>query len=323
MDFRIEFDPPAFQNKIDVHDRILMTGSCFTEHIYGYFSSYKFRCLQNPNGTLFNPISIFKAIASYAKNEKVEASSLFQQNGLWNHWDFHSSYSDTNANDTVSKMNASIDQAHHFLKQSNWLIITLGTSFVYENTQGAIVANCHKVPTAAFKKRLLTSNEIKEAFYQMYQEVKSIHPEMKIIFTISPVRHLRDGFVENNRSKAILLQVVGELVNEEDILYFPSYELIIDDLRDYRFYAEDMVHPNYQATKYVWEKFCASCIEGKTRELMKEIDQLNNAMKHKPMHRDSEEHQKFLLKFSKLSSDLSARFSTLDWSQELAYFSGI
>ena len=154
-------------------------------------------------------------------------------------------------------------------------------------------------------------------------QIKSINPNIKIIFTVSPVRHLRDGFVENNRSKSILLHMVGELANNLDVFYFPSYELIIDDLRDYRFYAEDMVHPNYQATKYVWSKFCTACIDGKSRELMKEIDQLNNAIQHKPMHPESNEHMLFIAKFKSMSLDLANRFPKLDWSKELAYFSEI
>ena len=323
MNFRIEFDPAAFQTKMNVQDRVLMIGSCFTEHIHAYFKSYKFTCLQNPHGTLFNPISIFSAIETYAQCKVIDKESLFNQNGLWNSWDFHSSLSHSDKGLALEKMNQSIKSAHSFLKETDWLVITLGSSFVYEFENKFIVANCHKVPTSKFNKRLLRISEIEKRFEKMLLQIKLINPNIKIIFTVSPVRHLRDGFVENNRSKSILLHVVGELVNDLDIFYFPSYELIIDDLRDYRFYAEDMVHPNYQATKYVWLKFCTACIDGKTRELMKEIDQLSNAIHHKPMHPDSNEHKQFIAKFKSLSLDLANRFPKLDWSKELAYFSEI
>jgi hypothetical protein len=320
MEFRLAFDPPAFTHKINIHDKIIMVGSCFTDHIHAFFSKYKFNCLDNPHGTLFNPISIFKSIEQYIDDNKIRQEELFNQNGIWNHWDFHSKVSDIEKNMAVSKMNSAISTAHDFLKQSNWLIITLGSGFVYQYKEHNIVANCHKVPAGDFTKRMLSIQEIEEAFNRLYLKLKTFNPQLKIIFTISPVRHLRDGFVENNRSKSILIHTVSNLINEEDILYFPSYELIIDDLRDYRFYAEDMVHPNYQSTQYVWEKFCIASIDGKTRAFMKELDQLNNAVKHNPLHPNSNEHLKFMEKFKQITLDLSKRFPDLNWYKELAHF---
>lgn len=320
MEFRLAFDPPAFQQKIYIHDQIIMVGSCFTDHIHSYFSRYKFSCVDNPHGTLFNPISIFKSIEQYIDNHQINNEDLFSQNGIWNHWDFHSKVSDYEKDMAVNKMNSAISITHDFLKKSKWLIITLGSGFVYEYKQQFIVANCHKVPAADFKKRMLSIQEIEESFKSLYLKIKSFNPELKVVFTISPVRHLRDGFVENNRSKSVLIHTVSNLINDEDILYFPSYELIIDDLRDYRFYAEDMVHPNYQSTQYVWEKFCTACIDGKTRAFMKELDQLNNAIKHKPMHPNSNEHLKFIEKFKQIALDLSSRFPELNWDKELAHF---
>ncbi len=320
MEFRLEFDPPAFEKKITIHDKIIMVGSCFTEHIHGYFSDYKFSCIENPHGTLFNPISIFKSIQQYIDKTIIEEQTLFNHNGLWSHWDFHSRLSDSQLDVAMHKMNAAIEKAHFFLKDANWLIITLGTSFVYENQSETIVANCHKVPSSAFKKRLLSIQEIELAFQHLYDTLKSFNLALNIVFTISPVRHLRDGFVENNRSKAILHHVIGNFINRPDVFYFPSFELIIDDLRDYRFYAEDMVHPNYQATQYVWEKFSVACIEGKTRAFMKELDQLNSATKHKPIHPDSMEHVKFRQKFKAITEELRQRFPTLNWDKEIAHF---
>lgn len=320
MEFRLAFDPPAFEKKITIHDKIIMVGSCFTEHMHGYFSNFKFSCIENPHGTLFNPISIFKSIQHYIDKTNIEEQALFNQNGLWSHWDFHSKLSDSSLNKAATKMNEAIEITHPFLKESDWLIITLGSSFVYENEEGTIVANCHKVPASVFKKRLLSIQEIESSFQLFYEKLKKFNTSLKIIFTISPVRHLRDGFVENNRSKAILHHVVGNFINTPDVFYFPSFELIIDDLRDYRFFAEDMVHPNYQATQYVWEKFCSSCIEGKTRELMKEVEQLNNAMKHKPVHAHTPEQSKFMQKFKAVAEGLKQRFPALDWEKEIAHF---
>lgn len=320
MEFRLSFDPPILNKKITIHDKIIMVGSCFTEHIYGYFLKYKFRCLENPHGTLYNPISIFNAINQYIDQTLIEEKTLFIQNGLWSSWDFHSRLSDDNPECALKKMNQAISNAHLFLKSSHWLIITLGSSFVYELKNETIVANCHKVPATDFTKRMLSIHEIETAFHDLYAKIKQFNPNINIIFTISPVRHLKDGFVENNRSKAILHHVVGNLINQEDIFYFPSFELIIDDLRDYRFFAEDMVHPNYQATQYVWEKFAFSCIDGKTRAFMKELDQLNMAMKHKPLHPHSNEHSKFKKKFKSIVNGLSERFPDLKWEEEFAHF---
>jgi hypothetical protein len=320
MEFRLAFEPPAFDKKITIHDKIIMVGSCFTEHIHDYFSDYKFSCIENPHGTLFNPISIFKSIQQYIDKTIIEEQTLFNHNGLWSHWDFHSRLSDSQIDLASDKMNSAIEKAHFFLKDANWLIITLGTSFIYQNQSETIVANCHKVPASSFKKRLLSIQEIEYAFQELYDNLKSFNPSLNIIFTISPVRHLRDGFVENNRSKAILHHVVSNLINSTDVFYFPSFELIIDDLRDYRFYAEDMVHPNYQATHYVWEKFSVACIDGKTRAFMKELDQLNSATKHRPIHPDSMEHVKFREKFRAITEGLRERFPTLNWDKEIAHF---
>lgn len=320
MEFRLEFDPKPFLEKITINNKIFLIGSCFTEHMYGYLSGYKFQCIQNPHGTLFNPISMFKATEQYLSCKIIHQDELFNHQGIWSHWDFHSKLSDSQQEYAVSKMNSAIHESHHFLKETDWIIITLGSGFVYEFNQDQIVANCHKVPGNQFSKRLLTIEEIKHAFDAMYSKLKSFNNKIKLVFTISPVRHLRDGFIENNRSKALLHHVVGELVNDNDILYFPSFELIIDDLRDYRFYAEDMVHPNYQATQYVWEKFCAACIDGKTRAFMKELEQLFQAMKHKPMHPESQDHQHFREKYKAIAVDLSKRFPALDWEKEIAYF---
>lgn len=320
MEFRLEFDPKPLAQKINISDKILLIGSCFTDHMFTYLSTYKFQCIQNPHGTLFNPISIFNAIEQYIHNTSIKEESLFQHNGLWNHWDFHSKMSDTEQAAALVKMNNSISQAHHFLTKSNWLIVTLGSGFVYEFNDAFIVANCHKIPGSSFTKRMLSIDEIEKGFNAVYSMLKSINPEIKILFTISPVRHLRDGFVENNRSKALLHHTVGKFVNDTDIFYFPSFELIVDDLRDYRFYAEDMVHPNYQATQYVWEKFCLACIDGKTKEIIKELDQIYSAVKHKPLHPDSVEHKKFKEKYKSISLDLSNRCPELNLEKEIAHF---
>lgn len=321
MEFHLEYTPPSSAIKVDINDNMLLIGSCFTEHIYAQLSKYKFSSLQNPHGTLFNPCSIFKALKNYINQTKPAEEDLFLNNGIWNHWDFHSSLSHENKTKAMQLMGSHIDIAHTFLKSTNWLYITLGSAFVYQFDNKHIVANCHKLPASQFTKRLLDPHEIIDQFKLLHKSLKNFNENINIIFTVSPVRHLRDGFVENNRSKAVLIHAIDKIIQEvPSCSYFPSYELIVDDLRDYRFYAEDMVHPNYLATKYVWNKFCGAFVNGRTKELMKEIEQLHQAFKHKPMHPNSEDHQKFKDKYKELALTLSKRFPALDFKGEISHF---
>ena len=322
MDFRLEFDPPSLSRKIDLDEKIMLVGSCFTEHVYNYLVGSKFCALQNPNGILFNPSSIAKALSRYVENKHIHSSELFEQNSLWNHWDFHSSLSCPSQEESLLRINETISSAHSFLKDAQWLVVTLGSAYVYELNGDQIVANCHKMPASVFTKRLLDPEEIISTYATLIDHLKQFNNTLDIIFTISPVRHLRDGFVENNRSKAVLIHAVDKLTKQHEHLhYFPSYELVVDDLRDYRFYAEDMVHPNYQATRYVWEKFCISAINGRSREVMKELDQLNMAFQHKPMHPNSTEHIKFRNKYKEMAQFLAARFPSIDLNKEINHFS--
>lgn len=321
MNFRLEFNPVPFKEKLDITDRVLLTGSCFTEHMHEFLEKCKFRVMQNPNGILFNPISIFNAILTYIKNEKITESDLFHHKGLWKCWSFHSSFAGTDKSLTIERINQSIHDAHHFVKSANWIFITLGSAHVYSLIDGQIVANCHKQNPENFEKKLLKQSEITSAFRLMFYELKKFNPLVQIIFTVSPVRHLRDGFIQNNRSKAVLFNAIDEIIDIfPEINYFPAYELIVDDLRDYRFYAEDMVHPNYQATRYVWEKFSSTCLNGRTREVIKEIESINNAKKHQIMHPGSIEHLNFMDKYRDIVTTIQSRFPMLDFSAESAYF---
>jgi hypothetical protein len=322
MEFLLSFDPPAMPEKIDLRDRIMLSGSCFTEHMTAKLKQYKFQVLDNPHGILFNPVSLTNSVQACITNKQYAESDIFFDQGIWSGWDFHSRFSDPDPGEALSAMNHSVASGHQFMKNAQWLILTLGSAFVYQLENGQIVANCHKAPAGLFRKRLLSVEEVLSELDNMIHRVYLFNPDMKIIFTISPVRHLRDGFVENNRSKAVLIQAIHHLVNKfNKIFYFPAYELVIDDLRDYRFYAEDMVHPNYQATNYVWEKFADCSFSDSTREAMKEIYKLNAALAHRPQHPGSELHKKFLEKNHANALDLSGRFPFLDFNEELTYFS--
>jgi len=322
MDFHLEFTPKPFDIKINHQQNLLLIGSCFTEQIGTKLANHKFTVLDNPNGILFNPVSITKSISSYISNKKYTQADLFYQNESWNSWEHHSRFSHPDKKKCLQGINDSQTKAHDFLKKADWLLITLGSAFVYELENKEVVANCHKVPTDKFKKRLLPVEEVLTGLQAMIEETVVFNPGLNIIFTISPVRHLRDGFVENNRSKATLIQTVHQLVEKNtNCFYFPAYELVIDDLRDYRFFAEDMVHPNYAATNYVWEKFIAACIDESSQQLMKEIAVIVAAKNHKPFNPTSEQHKKFLQTNLEKVKKLQQQLRYLNLKEEEEFFS--
>ena len=334
MDFRLNLEVKPFSTGIKHTDKILLTGSCFTEHIAKYLSEAKFKVLSNPNGILFNPSSIISSVISYIENKTYSKNDLFYFNESWNSWDHHSRFSNPDIQSTLDGINNSQLGAHEFLKTADWLIITLGSAFVYEWTNrtgelnypadrgSSIVANCHKIAADKFKKRLLSVEETLAGLDEMIYRLSFFNPNLKIVFTISPVRHIRDGFIENNRSKALLIQCVHHLVEKFDkLFYFPAYELVIDDLRDYRFYAEDMVHPNYLATQYVWEKFITAGIDPSCYNLMKEIEKINIAYKHKAFNPSSMAHQQFLRTNLEKINSIKKEYPYLDFSEEIKHFS--
>jgi len=303
-------------------DPILLTGSCFTDHMASQLRNYRYPVLENPNGILFNPFSIAHSLTSCMNARKYTTDDIFEQDGVWHSWQFHSRFSSTISQETIDRMNSSHGEAHQFLQDAKWIIITLGSAFVYQHPVAGIVANCHKVPTDRFQKRLLGQNEMLLELDEVFTKLFRFNSRLRIILTISPVRHLRDGFIENNQSKAALISAVHTLVHSHpSVHYFPAYELVMDDLRDYRYFAEDMVHPNYLATRYVWEKFVQTYMDDQTQELMKKINTINVARSHKPFQPNSTAHRRFMDQYLELSRQLQANHPSLDFSQDIKYFS--
>lgn len=322
MEFHLEFTPKPFAEKICHADKLFLAGSCFTEQVGSKLAAHKFSIVQNPHGILFNPVSLANAISSYVQQKIYKEEDLFLQNELWGSWDHHTRFSDPDINVCLEKINLEQQAAIQFLPTANWLILTLGSAFVYELEDGRVVANCHKVPTDKFKKKLLSVTATTRLLSDLLNLLQNKFPLLKIIFTISPVRHIRDGFIENNRSKATLINAVQQLVETNtNALYFPSYELIIDDLRDYRFYAEDMVHPNYAATNYVWEKFKEACIDAESLRLMESINTINAARAHKASNPSSKAHQQFRQKNLEKISQLQQAHPYINFEEETSFFS--
>jgi hypothetical protein len=327
MQFRAEFFPKAFSEKINHRDQLMLIGSCFTEQIGAKLAWHKFRMMENPHGILFNPVSILKAIKSYIQKKSYTADELFLHNDVWGSWDHHTRFSSIDIGQTLSQINSAIENAHQWLKQSKWVFITLGSAFVYERKDitpdaqyAQAVANCHKIPTDKFNRRLMFAAEVEEILARIIGDIRLFAPACRIVFTISPVRHLREGFIENNRSKAALIQAVHAVTRQDTVFYFPAYELVIDDLRDYRFFAEDLAHPNYAATNYVWEKFTEACIDEASKELMKTVSTIMLARSHKPFNPQSAQHKKFLKTNLQKIDDLITNYPHLDFEEERAFF---
>lgn len=328
MKFRFEFDIKKLPVPITHQHKLLLMGSCFTENIGEKLDKFKFTTLQNPNGILFNPVSVADALTDYVEAKPFDLNDLFNLNESWHSWKHHSRFSGITIEDALQKIDASATAAHSFLKEADYLFVTLGSAWVYTLTEkalnaklGAVAANNHKAPADWFYRRLLPVEEVLRVLDNVIHRVFLFNPKLKIIFTISPVRHLREGVVENNRSKAVLIQAIHHLVDKFDkLFYFPAYELVIDDLRDYRFYAEDLVHPNYFATQYVWEKFVDACMDEKTKALMEEVQQINMAVQHKAFNPLSTQHKEFLRRSLEKTQRLQAQHPYLDFSRELHYF---
>ena len=300
----------------------MLVGSCFTEHIGNYLKEVKFRILQNPHGILFDPISVCGSLTSYIKNRQYTADDLFYYNEAWHSWQHHSRFSGVDKKLVLETINQSQQTAHTFLQQADWLMITLGSSFVYrlaENQQP--VANCHKLPAQTFVKHLSTIEETIIAFDTVLHSLFQFNPDIKVMFTISPVRHLRDGVVDNNRSKARLIEAVHHLVNKFDrVHYFPAYEIVIDVLRDYRFFDTDLAHPNYAATQFVLEKFAESCCNESTRSTMEEIKKLVIARNHKPFNPTSNLHKQFLTAQLAKAELLQKQLPYINFKEEIDCF---
>ncbi len=328
MKFHYEFDVKKLQQQINHQHKLLLVGSCFTENIGEKLQKHKFTVLENPHGILFNPVSVAEAVTQYVEHTVYTTDKLFQYNEAWHSWQHHSRFSGLDAEQCLAKINTSNAQAHAYLKEADYLLITLGSSWVYTLTekavnakQGSVAANNHKAPADWFYRRLMSVEEALGVLDNMLHRLFLFNSKLQIIFTISPVRHLREGVVDNNRSKAVLIQAVHHLVEKfNKLYYFPAYELVMDDLRDYRFYAEDLVHPNYHATQYVWEKFTAACMSNETRALMKEIAEINIACQHKPFNAHTVQHRKFLHTYAEKVEELQRRFPFLDMTDELQYF---
>jgi hypothetical protein len=299
MQFRTELNVPIAPSRFSRTTGIFTIGSCFAEVMGRKLQEVKAHTLVNPFGTIFNPLSIHKLLrAALTQNESSLEAGLVVQNGIWYHYDFHSSFSHAQPEVLLQMLRAQLQQAHTFLKQAQVVMLTWGTAYVYERVDtGDLVANCHKIPQKQFSKRLLSLQEITQDTQQTLELLHTHCPGLQVILTVSPVRHLKDTLPLNSVSKS-LLRVAAHLAMEQHprITYFPAYELLLDDLRDYRFYAADLLHPSEMAEHYIWEKFVQAYADQVFTNFISRWTEVQRELAHKSFHPDSAAHQQFLQK---------------------------
>ncbi|WP_185290468.1 GSCFA domain-containing protein [Chryseobacterium lactis] len=284
MKFRTEVDIPASEKKIEIEDKIFSIGSCFASEMTDLLKDGQLQTLNNPFGTIFNPFSINNAVQRLHDSSFYEEEELITYNEEYISLDHHTSFDTRYIHQTLDKINKSIEDGNAFLQEADWIIITYGSSFIYEFLpKKKLVANCHKIPQKFFEKKLLTHQELTGSIYNTILELKDICKEgVQILFTVSPVRHTKDGMVENQLSKSKLITAIHESISLfEDCHYLPVYEILMDDLRDYRFYKEDMIHPSTQAVNYIFDKFGNAYFSGETQNFIKENFKIIRALEHK------------------------------------------
>lgn len=332
MEFTTKIPVKKSNFPIDYDSKILLLGSCFTENIGNKFDYFKFQSTTNPFGIIFNAVSLEKLIRRIVENNKFTEKDIFFHNDLWNCYEVHSEWSNPDKDIFLNNLNSILELTHQQIGLLRHCIITLGTSWVYRNIESnEIVANCHKVPQKQFVKELLSINQIEESLQNIISLMQSVNPDCKFIFTVSPVRHIKDGFTENTLSKAHLIAAIHSVFNQNfstslelttnqnqknnklssithhssSITYFPAYEIMLDELRDYRFYTEDMLHPNQTAIDYIWEQFLKNHISESVYEIMDEISAIQKGLQHRPFNPNTENHQKFL-------NNLKIKMTTLE-----------
>lgn len=297
MQFRTVVPIKKSEIPIGYDSKILSFGSCFAENIGEKFDYFKFQHTANPFGIIFNPVSIESLFRRVLRQEPFTEKDIFFHNDLWHCFEVHSHLSSPHKQDFLNELNQMSQAVCEQLLSASHITVTLGTAWVYRNYQSeAIVANCHKVPQKEFAKELLSVESIKVSLQRLTALVLEVNKKVQFLFTVSPVRHVKDGFTENQLSKSHLFTALHQLLEAPGLnaAYFPSYEIMMDELRDYRFYATDMLHPNQLAIDYIWERFSQCWICEDAHLLMKEIDGVQKALSHRPFNPDTVAHQKFV-----------------------------
>jgi len=309
---------------ISYKDKLMIVGSCFSENIGERFQQLKFQVDLNPFGIVYNPLSVAKSLRRLLVEKPYTKEDLFEHQGIWGSFDHHSRFSATSAEETLEKINTRLERSRIFLKDTAYLFITLGTAWIYElKATGMIVSNCHKFPESDFRRFRLTAGEIVDVYRDLLPALWAFNPNLNIVFTVSPVRHSKDGATGNQLSKSVLLLAVDRLITgfgNEHCAYFPAYEIMMDELRDYRFYATDLLHPNQVAIDHIWDKFSRSMIAEDSLLLSKSIMKIVKAKEHRPFNPDVDAYKYFLLNNLNEINELTISFPYINMEDEKMFF---
>ncbi len=324
-EFRTVVKLDGYSPLIGVNSRVMLMGSCFAENIGEAFHRNRLPALVNPTGIVYNPFSIARSLELLINNEEILLEDLASHEERWHSFDFHGRFSDVDPDEALRKMNLSLRQGRAFLKEASYLILTLGTAYVYERRDnGKVVANCHKFPDAFFARHLLDYRQIVDQWQVLIDQVRDFNPNLNIVFTVSPVRHWKDGAHGNQVSKSVLFLAIEELGKRFDrVSYFPSYEIILDELRDYRFYDESMLHPSPQAVRYVWSRFGKALLSPEAREYIRQTTKIASAREHRLLGQPTQAYRQFLNKMLALIDEVGTKYSVAHLQNDRLYFKAL
>lgn len=323
VNFHTKVQLPQFSRKTGYQQKNIFMGSCFTENVGQRMEDAKYPVDINPFGILYNPESVAKGLEILLNVKHFSENDLLEHNGLWHSFSHHGRFSSADLETVLNAVNERIAFSSAFLKEAGFLFVTFGTAWVYRyKKSGQVVSNCHKIPAREFTRERLSVEQIVDRYKKLLHEIWQVNPGLKVVFTVSPIRHWKDGAVENQRSKATLLLAIDQLQNEfgEGCAYFPSYEIVMDELRDYRFYAADMLHLSDVAVDYIYQKFQEVLVEAESRQLAEKVLKVRSAVQHKPFNTNTAEFKKFLEQSHQKILDLERQYPYLNLKLEKNYF---
>jgi GSCFA family. len=320
MQLQTPIEIPASPTPISYTDKLMLLGSCFAENIGEKLTANKFQVDINPFGILYNPLSLKSALNDLLERRIFSDKDLFEHHGVYHSFAHHSRFSAVDTQVCLSMMNERMIRSAQWLREADRLIITFGTAFVYHLKEtGQVVSNCHKLPEKLFHRERIGTELIVKEWKELIERLRAENPKLKLLFTVSPIRHWKDGAHENQLSKATLLLAIDQLVKEFDFCsYFPAYEIVMDELRDYRFYAEDMIHPSGQTVGYIWQRFTETQLSKEALSLMAEWEKLHKALQHRPFNPQSESYKNFLQQNLLKAEQLTKKCPTFALSTEVA-----
>lgn len=323
--FRTAIEKQDYPFNLNYNSQLMFMGSCFSENIGTKLLDLKFKTVINPFGILYNPISIKRSLEFLIAEKHFEEDNLFFFNDRWHSFYHHGRFSSPQKGETLSKINSSLSHASNKLEKTDYLFITFGTAWVYEHCDhGGVVSNCHKMPSRNFKRRLLNADEITVEYFRLLNSLENLNPNINIIFTLSPIRHLKDGLTGNLISKSILMIAIQQIIERfENTHYFPAYEIMNDDLRDYRFYDSDMLHPNETAVDYIFSYFSSSFFNQKTLEKSIEVEKILKSKKHRPFATETNSHQSFIKNTIENINEFTDKYPEIDFTAEIQYFESL